>query len=150
MTRLALTVVMILQLALGAKALAEPVAVIPTQIIYPGDTVQAEMLKTVEVTNKRIRRDYASSPDQVAGKIARRTLLPGRVIPVSAIREPYVIERGSTVTMVFSEGGLTITAPGTPLKPASVGDFIRVRNLNTGVMVSGTVMADGTVRVAVR
>jgi len=150
MIRAALFLVMILHLALVGRAAAEPVAVIPTQIIYPGDTVEPEFLKTVEVTNKRIRRDYASSMDQVAGMVARRTLLPGRVIPVSSVREPYVVERGSTVTMVYSKDGLTITAPGSPLKPGSVGDFVRVRNLNTGVMVSGTVMADGTIRVAVR
>lgn len=150
MNRAALFIILILQLALFGPALAEPVAVIPTQIIYPGDTVHAQLLKTVEVTNKRIRRDYASSLDQVAGMVARRTLLPGRVIPVSSVREPYVVERGATVTMVYSQGGLTITAPGSPLKPGSVGDFVRIRNLNTGVMVSGTVMADGTVRVTVR
>lgn len=150
MIRATLFTLMILPLALSGPVLAEPVAVIPTQIIYPGDTVDAQLLKTVEVTNKRIRRDYASSVDQVAGMVARRTLLPGRVIPVSSVREPYVVERGATVTMVYSQDGLTITAPGSPLKPGSVGDFVRIRNLNTGAMVSGTVMADGTVRVAVR
>ena len=142
--------ILALSVALVGLARAEPVAVIPTQIIYPGDTVHAHLLKTVEVTNKNIRRDYASSMAQVEGMVARRTLLPGRVIPVSSVREPYVVERGSTVTMVFSNNGLTITAPGTPLKPGAVGDFVQVRNLNTGVMVSGTVMADGTVRVAVQ
>lgn len=150
MIRTALYCLLFLQLAATGPAWAEPVAVIPTQIIYPGDTVDAGFLKTVEVTNKRIRRDYASSVDQVAGMVARRTLLPGRVIPVSSVREPYVVERGSTVTMVYSKDGLTITAPGSPLKPGSIGDLVRVRNLNTGVMVSGTVMADGTVRVVVR
>lgn len=131
-------------------AAAQPVAVIPTQIIYPGDTVEPHMLEIVEVTNSRIRRDYASSMDQVAGMVARRTLLPGRVIPVSSVREPHAVERGGVVTMVFSQHGLTIMTPGTPLQNASVGDFIRVRNVNTGVIVSGTVMADGTVRVAAR
>lgn len=148
MIRLTVIVAFVLQFAFAGFAAAEPVAVIPKQIIYPGDTVEAHMLEMVVVTNKRIRRDYASQMDQVAGMVARRTLLPGRVIPVSSVREPYMVERGSVVTMVFSHGGLTITAPGTPLKPGSIGDFIRVRNVNTGVTVSGTVMADGTVRVA--
>jgi flagella basal body P-ring formation protein FlgA len=150
MTRIALIIVIVLQFAIGGQAMAEPVAIIPTQIIYPGDTVHAQMLKTVEVTNTRIRRDYASSLDQVAGMVARRTLLPGRVIPVSSVREPYVVERGGVITMVYSQGGLMITAQGSALKPGAVGDFIRVRNINTGVMVSGTVMADGTIRVAVQ
>ncbi|MCY6382395.1 flagellar basal body P-ring formation chaperone FlgA [Hoeflea prorocentri] len=130
----------------GATA-AEPVAVIPKGIIYPGQIVEPHMLEIVPVTNRNIRRDYASSMEQVAGMITRRTLLPGRVIPVSSVREPYAVERGSVVTMVFSRDGLTITAPGSPLNNGMVGDFVRVRNVGTGVTVSGTVMADGTIRV---
>jgi flagella basal body P-ring formation protein FlgA len=57
------------------------------------------------------------------------------------------VERGSDVTLVFSAGGLTITAPGRPLESAAIGDSIEVRNTETGVTVSGLVMADGSVRV---
>lgn len=146
--RTALAVILILLTGVWRVAAAEPYAVIPKQIIYPGETVEAHMLEMVKVTNRNVRRDYASSMDQVEGMVAKRTLLPGRVVPVSSVRAPYTVERGSVVTMVFSRNGLTITAPGSPLKNGTVGDFIRVRNVNTGVMVSGTVMADGTVRVA--
>ncbi|WP_136659718.1 flagellar basal body P-ring formation chaperone FlgA [Nitratireductor sp. XY-223] len=146
--RTALAVLLILLTGVWRVAAAEPFAVIPKRIIYPGETVEAHMLEMVKVTNRNVRRDYASSMDEVEGMVAKRTLLPGRVVPVSSVREPYTVERGSVVTMVFSQNGLTITAPGSPLKNGSVGDFIRVRNVNTGVMVSGTVMADGTVRVA--
>ena len=146
--RTVLAVVALLLAGVWSAAAADPVAVIPTRIIYPGQIVEAHMLEMVPVTNRNIRRDYASSMDQVAGMVTRRTLLPGRVIPVSSVREPYAVERGSVVTMVFSRDGLTITAPGSPLANGLVGDFIRIRNVNTGVTVSGTVMADGTVRVA--
>lgn len=146
--RTVLPVVALLLAGVWSAVAADPVAVIPTRIIYPGQIVEAHMLEMVPVTNRNIRRDYASSMDQVAGMVTRRTLLPGRVIPVSSVREPYAVERGSVVTMVFSRDGLTITAPGSPLANGLVGDFIRIRNVNTGVTVSGTVMADGTVRVA--
>ena len=146
--RTVLAVVALLLAGVWSAAAADPVAVIPTRIIYPGQIVEAHMLEMVPVTNRNIRRDYASSMDQVAGMVTQRTLLPGRVIPVSSVREPYAVERGSVVTMVFSRDGLTITAPGSPLANGLVGDFIRIRNVNTGVTVSGTVMADGTVRVA--
>ncbi|MEX3007025.1 flagellar basal body P-ring formation chaperone FlgA [Hoeflea sp. TYP-13] len=146
--RTALAVLAILLAGVWQAAAGEQVAVIPKQIIYPGETVQAHMLEIVQVTNPNIRRDYASSMDQVEGMIARRTLLPGRVVPVSSVREAYTIERGTVVTMIYSQDGLVITAPGSPMKNGSVGDFVRARNINTGVMVSGTVMADGTIRVA--
>jgi len=42
---------------------------------------------------------------------------------------------------------MIISASGTPLQDAAIGDLIKVRNIDSGITVSGTVMADGTVRV---
>lgn len=131
----------------GGAAHAEPTAVVPTQVIYPGDAIEPSLLRVVEVTNPNVRTDYVSSLAELQGAVARRTLLPGRVIPVSAVREAYVLERGQPVRLVFSQSGLVISATGSPLQSAGIGDFIQVRNIETGVTVSGTVMADGTVRV---
>jgi len=33
------------------------------------------------------------------------------------------------------------------LQPGAAGDFVRVRNIDSGKVFSGTVMADGTIRV---
>ena len=34
-----------------------------------------------------------------------------------------------------------------PLQPGSAGDLVKVRNLDSGAVFTGTVMADGTIRV---
>lgn len=125
-------------------------AVVPQRTIYPGEELLAELVREVVVTNPNLRAGYASVTDEVLGKITTRTLLPGRTIPVGALREAWAVERGATVSLIFAGGGLTITAVGTPLENAAVGDFIRVRNVETGVVISGTVMGDGTVRVAAK
>ena len=62
-------------------------AVVPTTIIYPGDTLSASQLQEVEVTNPNLAGDYAKSVSQVEGMVSKRTLLPGRTISVSALRE---------------------------------------------------------------
>ncbi|MDW9571030.1 flagellar basal body P-ring formation protein FlgA [Sinorhizobium meliloti] len=134
-----------------AAALAEPpTAVIPKQTIYPGEKLDASMLEVVDVTNPDLRDGYVRSIDEVDGMVTKRTLLPGRVILASALREQYAVERGSTARLVFNTGGLTITAAGSPLQDAAVGDLIRVRNVDTGVIVSGTVMADSTIHVVAK
>ncbi len=132
-------------------ALAEQrMAVIPTQTIYPGEVIDRDRLEEVEVTNPALSGDYATSTEQVIGKVTSRTLLQGRVILVSALREPYVVERGKAVRIVFTNGPLTITAGGAPLENAAVGDLIRVRNTDSGIIVSGTVMDDGTIHVVAK
>ncbi|MCJ8026123.1 flagellar basal body P-ring formation protein FlgA [Shinella yambaruensis] len=125
-------------------------AVVPKRIIYPGEEIQAGQLEVVEVTNPNIVKGFAESISDVSGLVTKRTLLPGRVILVSALREPFLVNRGSTVQMVFDNGSLVIRASGTPLQDAAVGELIRIRNKDTGVIVSGTVMADGTVHVVAK
>ena len=132
-------------------ALAEKrMAVIPTQTIYPGEIIDAGRLEEVEVTNPALTGDYATSTEQVLGKVTGRTLLAGRVILVSGLRDPYAVERGKAVRIVFTNGPLTITAGGAPLQNAAVGDLIRVRNTDSGIIVSGTVMEDGTIHVVAK
>ncbi|HCL65187.1 MAG TPA: flagella basal body P-ring formation protein FlgA [Rhizobium sp.] len=122
-------------------------AVVPTQIIYPGETVSASKIVEVAVTNPNLAGGYASSAHDVIGMVTTRTLLPGRTIPVSGLREPYAIKRGTNVRLTFAIGSMQISASGTPLADASIGEVIKVRNLDSGVIVTGTVMADGTVQV---
>ncbi|KJS10501.1 MAG: flagellar basal body P-ring biosynthesis protein FlgA [Hoeflea sp. BRH_c9] len=125
-------------------------AVVPQRTIYPGEQLSAELVREVVVTNPNLRAGYAAVTDEVLGKVTTRTLLPGRTIPVGALRDAWAVERGATVQLIFAGGGLTITAVGTPLENAAIGDFIRVRNVETGVVISGTVMGDGSVRVAAK
>ena len=56
----------------------------------------------------------------LVGKVARRTLLPGRAIPANAIGEPRLITVGARVRVVYEEGGLNITAYGSALQPGIV------------------------------
>lgn len=125
-------------------------AVVPKRIIYPGEEIQPGQLEEVEVTNPNLVKGYAEDIAAITGKVSKRTLLPGRVILVSALREPFAVSRGTTVMMVFDNGSLVIRASGTPLQDAAIGELIKVRNKDSGVIISGTVMADGTVHVVAK
>lgn len=131
----------------GARA-TETFAAVVNRIVYPGQTIGAEAVEEVpfKVTGK-IASPVAHSHAEVAGKVARRTLLPGYLIPVSSLREPYLVEAGEPVTAIFAHGGLTITAAAVPLEPGSLGDMIRLRNADSGKVFTGIVLADGTVRL---
>jgi flagella basal body P-ring formation protein FlgA len=131
----------------GAQAISE-VVLIPNRVIYPGETIALAALKKVTlVPGKRKPASVATKIDQLDGRIAKRTLLPGHYIPINAIREPWVVERGAPVQVIFAVGPLTISAAAVTLEPGSTGDFVKVRNIDSGKVFSGTVMADGTIRV---
>jgi flagella basal body P-ring formation protein FlgA len=122
-------------------------AVVPTQIIYPGEEIDSNRLQRVEVTNKNLAQGYAHDISQVEGLVTTRTLLPGRTIMVGALKQPSAIKRGEKVLLIFDNGSLRITASGMPLAEGAVGELIQVRNTDTGVILSGTIMPDRSVLV---
>ena len=83
----------------------------------------------------------------LVGKVARRTLLPGRPIPAIAVEEPRAVSTGGQVTLVYDREGLSIVAKAQALQNGFVGQVVQVRNLDSGLTITGVVQADGTVRV---
>lgn len=121
---------------------------IPNRVIYPGETIEPASLKQVTLIPGKHKPDgMATRSEELQGKVAKRTLLPGRYIPVTAIRDAWLVEQGASVQVYFTAGSLTISAAGVTLQPGAAGDQIKIRNTDSGKIISGTVMADGTIKV---
>ena len=124
------------------------VVLIPNRVIYPGETVELGVLKQVTLLPGKHKPDaVATRAEELQGKVAKRTLLPGRYIPTSALRDPWLVEQGAPVQVLFVAGSLTISATAVTLESGAAGDLVKVRNTDSGKIFSGTVMADGTIRV---
>lgn len=142
---------------LAALALALPpsgaaaaglVLPVPATTIYPGETIDDSMIAERTVQSSQIGRlQVVPEKSGLIGKVARRTLLPGRPVIASAVAVPDLVPRGAPVAIVFREGALTILAQAVSLEAGSAGDSIKVRNVDSGILINATVQADGTVRV---
>lgn len=131
-----------------ATSLSEALPV-PTITIYPGDAIKDSWLvDRAFPPSAPTRGDFVSSRETIVGKIARRTLLPGTPIPLNAVSAPKIVVNGAKVRIVFEEGVLSISTYGAALQDGCAGDVISLRNLETGLTVSGTVQADGSVRLS--
>lgn len=122
---------------------------VPAQTIYPGD-----IIRDAAITARDFGQNYQPSRfgvvldrTMVIGKVARRTLLPGAPIPLNATAEPKVVSPGGKVRVVFEEGGLMISTFASALQGGAVGDTVSVRNIESGLTISGIVQPDGSVRV---
>jgi len=120
----------------------------------PAIAVNAGALLAEEIVVER--KLYASEIAQqthyllrsdVVGKVAKRWLPAGSAIPLHALRSIYILKEGQRVDLTFTAGGLSIRGAGIALQPGSVGDIVRARNADTGIVVQGSVVADGTVAV---
>jgi flagella basal body P-ring formation protein FlgA len=84
--------------------------------------------------------------DEMKGMQARRTLSAGQPFRGDDVRRPIVITKGQTVTMQFIVPGVELTAMGRAMSEGGVGDTVTIQNPASYRMISGTVIAPGTVR----
>lgn len=132
---------MLLAIAVAAPAWAETLIVQrlvrPNSVIAPGDVTPS----SVEVPGA------LGSVGEAVGLEARVTLYPGRPVLASHVGPAALIERNQPVTVVYRQGGLTITAEARALSRGAMGDTVRVMNLASRNTVSGRVLEDGRVEV---
>jgi flagella basal body P-ring formation protein FlgA len=121
---------------------------VPSVTIYPGDPItDAMIIEQHFLPGTRQLYSVIDARSALVGKVARRTLLPGRLIPTNAVSEPELVTRGSLTKAVFKDAGLTMTTVVLPLESGSLGQLVQVRNVDSKQVIAGTVQADGTVRV---
>jgi flagella basal body P-ring formation protein FlgA len=123
---------------------------VPAVTIYPGDTIKESWLTEREISAESlaVRGAVLDSRQAIIGKMARRTLLPGMPIFANSVTDPRAVTNGARVKIIFEEGGLSIVTYGSALQAGGVGDVVSVRNLDSGLTVSGTIQPDGSVRVS--
>jgi flagellar basal body P-ring formation protein FlgA len=141
----------LLLLLIGAAAPARAAdLLVPSAkaVIYPGDLITDEALADMPFAGPMVGGPIALTHEEIVGKMARRTLLPGRAIPLAAVDNPRVVRNGAEVTMFYVDGALTITTTGAAMQDGGIGDLIKVRNVDSGVTVQGRVRADGSVLVS--
>ena len=148
MRRLVALILTLAALAAPAFAAGPYDYVVVKSIVYPGQPVVIE--------NTEMRRHTVAIPDDypvlrgrgdVAGRIAVRTLLPGRAIAPDMVRAPHAVEAGGAVTVRLAEGPLTIEMKAVALQDGGLGEAIRVRNPETGRTICAVVREAAMVEV---
>ncbi len=91
---------------------------------------------------------YVLNIDQAVGKIAKTILLKNHPILLRNLKQPMIVEQGKQVKLIVKNGSLVITSIGIPLQSGSAGDYIKVKNIDSGIIVSGTILKDGSVGVS--
>jgi flagellar basal body P-ring formation protein FlgA len=144
--RLILAVMIVLG-AVAARA-EDVIVAVPSVTIYPGDVVGDEQLIERAFAPGTLGK-FAIAQDRsmLVGKVARRTLLPGKPIPLNGVKDPDVVSRGGSALAIYKSGGLTISLVVQPLRAGGVGDIIEARNMDSGKIIRGAIQADGTLRV---
>ncbi|MFT0893102.1 flagellar basal body P-ring formation chaperone FlgA [Pseudochelatococcus sp. G4_1912] len=119
----------------------------PTVTIYAGDVIENDMVDEREFAQLRpVRGGYATSAEALIGKVARRSLIPGLAIPQNAVENAKLVQKGVPTKLIFEDGGLSMVTLVSPLQAGELNEVIKARNVDSGLVVYGTVQSDGSLR----
>jgi flagellar basal body P-ring formation protein FlgA len=121
---------------------------VPVSVIYSGDQIVFGSLVDKEFSvPDAAATNFVLQRVQVEGKYAKRTLLPGKPIPLSYLKTKDSVVPGVLTRATFEKNGLIISTFLMPLQSGSAGDFIDARNPEYGRTIKVLVKSDGSLQV---
>ncbi len=94
-----------------------------------------------DVPENRLRRDTIMDESRLIGKAPRRVISQNRPIREHEVEQPVAVERGKLVQVHFNHGGVHIRTMAEANEDGSVGDIIRVRNVDSGNILQARVLS---------
>ncbi|MEX2521103.1 MAG: flagellar basal body P-ring formation chaperone FlgA [Paracoccaceae bacterium] len=129
-------------LALGGPASAESLvaarAILAKTVVGVGDFRLAKAAIPGAITD----------PAQAEGMEARVTIYEGRPIRAGDLAPPALVERNAIVRLRFDSGSLHIATEGRALDRGALGERVRVMNLSSRSVVTGSIAGVGDVIVS--
>ena len=112
-----------------------------------GSIISAGEMRLQERDVTRLRGGYQEHPQQVVGRMLKRSLHQNDALLPAQILQPQTVQRGGRVTILARAGTLQVRMTGKALSGGSKGDLIEVLNESSQKRVEGTVVAPGVVEV---
>ncbi len=104
-----------------------------------GDIISYSDIDYIDVPAKSLPRDVVLDTDRIAGMTPRRLALSGKPLSFNDLQPPQMVGRGETVTLLFKDGGIVVSAKGKAMQNATMGELVRVTNITSNKPVSGVV-----------
>lgn len=117
--------------------------------IRQGETITAGDIDWMTVRVDQLKRDTLTDPEQLIGRTPRRFVQAGAPVQGFEVDRPRMVDKGSTVTMVYNTPYMQLTAQGRALEHGGVGDQVRVQNLQSNQTVTGVVTDRNLVTVQI-
>lgn len=115
--------------------------------LQKGSIISAHDIKWTTVPTKAIPQDAVLRAEDIIGLTPKRMIIAEQPVQMGNLEKPQLVERGETVTIIYEDGPLTLTARGQALQGGAEKDLITVVNTTSNRSVDALIMASGTVLV---
>jgi flagella basal body P-ring formation protein FlgA len=117
--------------------------------ITKGQVIDAEDIEQEYVSEYKLQANTITNADELIGMMPSRTIAPHRPVRSNEIMKPMIMSKGAIVQMLYQSPTMDIRTMGEVLDEGSVGDMVRVRNLDSRQVVHGKIMSSKEVAVGV-
>ena len=134
---------------IALRGLAEKIVRIPVlkNTRRAGDVIEADDIEWITQPALGLRKDIATDARSVIGATPRKIVAAGNYIRLDDLTQPKMIARGDIVTMVYTHGGMYLTAKGKALEDGAMGQTIKVSNVGSNRQLDAEVTAKKEVTI---
>jgi flagella basal body P-ring formation protein FlgA len=115
--------------------------------VQRGETITRQHLATEKRDVSKLRGDFVTQAEQIENKQAVRYAPAGAILGLRSFIEPRLIKRGDKIIISAIQPAFTIRMNGVALMDGTKGQRIRIKNDNSGRIISATVIEAGLVSV---
>jgi flagella basal body P-ring formation protein FlgA len=124
-----------------------------TQIAVPvlnkridkGQMITAEDLTVRYVSDYKVQPTIITDANKIIGMSPQRTISADRPIRGQELTKPTIVQKGTTVQMLFETPNMNIQTIGEALDDGGMGDVIRVRNHDSNNIVRAKILSNNQV-----
>jgi flagellar basal body P-ring formation protein FlgA len=115
--------------------------------ISKGDVIKENDISWIKQRADRTQRDIIVQAEDIIGMTPKRHLRPETPIRTSDIQRPVLVSKGSLVTIVLKQAGLSLTSQGRSLDDGADGETIRINNTHSNRTIEAIVIGENIVTV---
>ncbi|HEY5341990.1 MAG TPA: flagellar basal body P-ring formation chaperone FlgA, partial [Candidatus Aquilonibacter sp.] len=111
---------------------------VPGTVLSPSDLRIARVLYTGQSTN---------GVSALIGRKVIATVRAGAAVPIEITQVDQIVKAGNTVTLIVSDGGVSVVADVVARSSGGLGEMVSVYNPQTNKMLTGTVVGPDRVEL---
>lgn len=121
--------------------------IVLTQPIQRGEIFTRQHLNIEKRDISKVRGDFITQVEQVENKQAARNMPAGAILGLRSFSEPPLIKRNDKIVISSVQSGFSIRMGGISMMDGVKGQVIKVKNENSGRIISAIVIEPGLVLV---
>jgi flagella basal body P-ring formation protein FlgA len=115
--------------------------------VAQGDVISERDIEMMPLQADRIAGNVVTDARTLIGASPRRGLRPGQPVRTSEIGDPVLVKKNQMVLLRVQTASMQLTAQGRAMQEGARGETVRVLNVKSNAVVTGTVAESGLVMV---